>query len=76
VSAETGQQKTLRKSTGVLVGSATKRVEPEYPAKARQTGISGRVVVQVTIDEQGQVVAASPVSGPEVLREAAGEGCW
>ena len=69
--AETRQQKTLRKSTGVLVGSATRRIEPEYPVEARKTGTSGKVVVQVTIDEQGRVVSAIPVSGPEALRDAA-----
>src|SRR5215469_2019939 len=69
--AETGQQKVVRKSAGVLVGSATKRIEPDYPAGARQRGISGRVVVQVTIDEKGGVILASPMSGPNELREAA-----
>jgi len=69
--ADAGQQKVVRKSAGVLVGSATKRIEPEYPAQARQRGISGKVVVEVTIDEKGQVVSAIPVSGPDLLREAA-----
>jgi TonB family protein len=69
--AQAGQQRTVRKSAGVLVGSATKRIEPEYPAQARQRGISGKVVVEVTIDQNGQVVSANAVSGPEVLREAA-----
>ena len=68
---ETSQQRAVRKSAGVLVGSATKRIEPEYPAQARQRGISGRVAVEVTIDEKGQVVSANPVSGPDILREAA-----
>src|SRR5262245_58782828 len=71
LNALAGQQKILRKSDGVLIGSATKRIEPEYPARARQRGISGRVVVEVTINQQGAVISASPVSGPAELREAA-----
>src|SRR5260370_28914213 len=70
-SVKASQQKVLSKSTGVLVGSATKRIEPDYPATARQQGIHGKVVVQVTIDEKGNVISASPISGPDVLREAA-----
>ena len=70
-SKEAGQPTVLRKSTGVLVGSAVKRIEPDYPDKARQQGISGKVVVQVTIDERGDVISASPISGPDVLRDAA-----
>jgi len=69
--AGTGQDKILRRSTGVLVGSAVKRVEPEYPADARRKGIHGKVVVQVTIDDKGQVVSAKPMTGPDELREAA-----
>jgi TonB family protein len=61
----------MRKSAGVLAGSATKRIEPEYPAKARQQGISGRVLVEVTINESGDVILATPISGPDVLRQAA-----
>src|SRR5215469_330453 len=69
--AQSAQQQVVRKSAGVLVGSATKRIEPDYPAEARQRGVSGTVVVLVTIDEKGRVVSANPLSGPEMLREAA-----
>jgi TonB family protein len=35
----------------------------EYPAKAREMGIEGRVFIQFIIDENGQVTDAKPVKG-------------
>lgn len=57
-------------SGGVLNGKATKLVLPEYPAAARAVKASGAVNVQVTIDEQGNIVSASAVSGHPLLRQA------
>src|SRR5829696_6203447 len=45
--------KVVRKSGGVLTGSATRRVEPTYPPLAKAARVSGAVVVEVTIDEAG-----------------------
>jgi len=47
------------------------RVEPEYPAEAKQKGLSGRVSVQILINEKGDVEEARARSGPEALRTAA-----
>lgn len=44
---------------------------PSYPAEAKAAGVSGKVEVQVTISEKGQVIEAIAVSGPESLHEAA-----
>jgi TonB family protein len=60
----------VRKSGGVLQGSAIKRVEPRYPPEARAARISGSVVVEVTVDEAGKVFHARTISGPPELREA------
>lgn len=60
----------IRKSGGVLQGSAIKRVEPSYPPNARSARIAGIVVVEVTVDEAGKVMAARAISGPPELREA------
>src|ERR1700720_3913744 len=69
---ETQLPKIIRKSGGVLQGSATKRVEPSYPPLARAAHISGSVVVEVTVDEQGKVISARPISsGHPLLRDAA-----
>jgi TonB family protein len=58
----------VRVSEGVLAAKAVRRVEPVYPAGA---GVSGQVVVEVTIDERGQVISARAISGPSALRAAA-----
>ncbi|MCA1625799.1 MAG: energy transducer TonB [Acidobacteria bacterium] len=60
-------------SGGVLNGKASKLVLPDYPPAARAVKASGAVNVQVTIDEQGNVVSASAVSGHPLLRAAAVE---
>jgi TonB family protein len=42
-----------------------------YPPVAKNARVSGTVVVAVTIDEQGGVVSAKALDGPEMLRGAA-----
>jgi TonB family protein len=61
----------IRKSTGVLQQSAVHRVEPEYPQEAKAQGISGEVVLEVRVDEAGRVISTKPVSGHQLLVDAA-----
>src|SRR3989442_5993217 len=63
--------KIIRKSGGVLQGSATRRVEPGYPPLAKAARVSGAVVVEVTIDEEGNVMSARAISGHPLLKDAA-----
>jgi protein TonB len=58
-------------SGGVLNGKAIRLVTPPYPAIARSAHASGAVQVQVLIDENGNVISASAVSGHPLLRAAA-----
>jgi TonB family protein len=58
-------------SGGVLNGKATNLVRPIYPPVARAVRASGAVSVQVLVDESGNVVSASAVSGHPLLRPAA-----
>ena len=58
-------------SGGVLNGKAVHLVQPPYPAIARQAHASGTVVVQVLIDENGNVVSAHATSGHPLLQAAA-----
>ncbi len=58
-------------SGGVLNGKATSLPKPPYPPAAKAVRASGTVVVQVTINEQGNVVSASAVSGHPLLKQAA-----
>lgn len=56
---------------GVVNGNAVNLVQPAYPAAARAVKASGAVNVQVTIDEQGNVISAATISGHPLLRQAA-----
>jgi len=58
-------------SGGVLNGKAVHLVQPPYPPIARSAHASGQVVVQVLIDENGNVVAAHATSGHPLLQGAA-----
>lgn len=53
---------------GVVNGKATSLPKPAYPASARAVGAKGAVNVQVLIDERGNVVSASAISGHPLLR--------
>lgn len=58
-------------SGGVLNGKAVSLPQPAYPAVARAAHASGQVVVQVTVDEEGQVIDAHAVSGHPLLQQSA-----
>lgn len=58
-------------SGGVLNGKAIRLVQPPYPAIARSAHASGQVKVQIVIDENGNVISATPVSGHPLLQGAA-----
>jgi protein TonB len=58
-------------SGGVLNGKAINLPKPGYPPIARAAHASGTVVVQVLIDENGNVVSAKAVSGHPLLQAVA-----
>ena len=58
-------------SGGVLNGKAISLPKPAYPAIARTAHASGTVVVQVVIDENGNVISAHAVSGHPLLQAVA-----
>ncbi len=58
-------------SGGVINGKATSLPKPPYPPAARAVRASGTVTVQVLVDESGNVVSASAISGHPLLRAAA-----
>src|SRR5438093_91693 len=61
---QTEPPRIIHKSGAVLEASAIKRVKPVYPADAK---ITGTVVVEVTIDENGNVILARTTSGHPLL---------
>ena len=56
---------------GVLNGKATSLPMPSYPAIARDAHASGDVAIQILIDEGGNVIEATAVTGHPLLRAAA-----
>jgi len=48
-----------------------KRVAPEYPEEAERARIQGKVVVDITVDEAGNVSNVKVVSGPAELQQSA-----
>ena len=55
---------------GVVNGHAISLPKPKYPPLAHVLHVAGPVSVQVIIDEQGDIVAAYPVTGHPLLFEA------
>jgi len=58
-------------SGGLLNSKAISLPKPVYPAVAKAAKASGTVVVQVLVDENGNVVSARAVSGHPLLQQAA-----
>jgi len=58
-------------SKGVVNGSAISLPKPPYPPAAKAVRASGTVSVQVTIDENGNVISASAAGGHPLLQQAA-----
>jgi TonB family protein len=50
--------------------AATFHQEPEYPAAARQFRLSGEVVVELTVGEDGKVESVEVTKGRPILNEA------
>jgi TonB family protein len=58
-------------SGGILNGKAISLPTPAYPPIAKAAHASGTVVVQVIIDDHGNVLSATAISGHPLLRAAA-----
>ena len=57
-------------SGGVLNGKAVKKPQPRYPVEAKEARAQGTVTVQIVVDENGDVVSATAVSGHRLLQPA------
>jgi TonB family protein len=58
-------------SGGVLNAKAISLPKPAYPPLARKVGAYGTVVVQVLVDERGNVISANAISGHPILQASA-----
>ena len=70
------ERKPIAMSSGVISGKATHLPKPIYSAAAIAVGAKGAVNVQITIDEQGNVISAKAVSGNPLLRPEAEKAAW
>ena len=53
--------------SGVLNMKVLNDLSPAYPQKAKVQKIQGRVEIQLLVNEDGEVIFANPLSGPEEL---------
>lgn len=58
-------------NVGVMNSRATSLPKPAYPQAAKQANASGPVMVQVSVDENGNVTSARAISGHPLLRASA-----
>ena len=63
-------------SGGVLNGMALSLPAPLYPEVARRMRATGVVEVEVVVDENGKVISARAISGPNVLRDVAVQAAY
>jgi len=65
------QPMRIRLSQAAMKGMLVKGVRPEYPRMASDNNVEGTVELRIVIDVEGKVSAASAISGPLQLRQAA-----
>ena len=70
---EKSQSPLIRLGSPAMATNLVYRVEPIYPLEAKQKGIAGEVVFDVTINEQGEVSDVQVLSGNAMLVSAAYE---
>ena len=58
---------------GIVNGKARYLPKPNYPQEAKDFCASGKVKVEVLIDEKGDAISAKPISGDKLLQEPAVE---
>jgi TonB family protein len=63
-------------SGGILNGKAISKPAPKYPVAAMAERATGTVVVQIVVDECGDVEEAEAISGHPLLREAAAQAAY
>ena len=66
-----GIPKLVRVSAGVMQGLLEHKVDPEYPAEAKEKHVEGMVVLNVDVDSEGNVARVELVSGHPQLAAAA-----
>jgi protein TonB len=65
------RREPVRRSTGIQESKLIKRVDPVYPQIAIHARVSGVVILDVRVDEEGNVESIRVLSGHPLLNEAA-----
>jgi protein TonB len=71
INAQKAAQQIVRISQGVSEGMIVKRVQPTYPAQARQMHLEGTVELQANISQSGSISEIKQISGSPILGRAA-----
>ncbi len=66
-------RRVVRMHPSLAAARLTRRSEPVYPDTVKAAGISGAVLLDVTVDEHGAVEAIEPLTGYPTLLDAAAE---
>jgi len=70
-SALLAEELTVRISDADAQKAAVSKASPDYPPMAKQMHVSGAVVVEAQVTEDGEVAKVQPVSGNALLSSAA-----
>lgn len=57
-------------TSGAVVGTPIRKVEPGYPTQAVIERVEGNVVVEAIVSETGNIISIRSVSGPPALTKA------
>jgi len=68
---EKENSKKSRQGKSLQMGRLVARVDPVYPAEAKQQGVEGTVNLHVVFGREGAVQSLTPLSGPSLLVPAA-----
>jgi len=75
ISSDQPKNQPLTSTPNVNVGVMNSRAivlpKPAYPAEAKKEGASGQVIVQISVDENGNVISAQAIGGHQLLRAPA-----
>jgi TonB family protein len=52
----------------IISGRAISKPQPEYPQEALRARVSGKVIIYIMVDEEGKVLQAEALCGPELLK--------
>jgi hypothetical protein len=70
-SATVAAEKPTQVSTEVMQKLLVHKVDPTYPAEARQGNVQGIIALDIIVGRDGSVVQMHPLNGPDVLAKAA-----